>query len=235
MTHPNETQIGGNHYKGRDFQPWDWPLHGVGYYETSAIAYVVRFREKGGLEDLYKVGHYIDKISFHFEANEYGPSVAAQSVPGCMIRRFNRLNLCDRWQGEIVQCLVSWTDENDLIDARRALEELIQCVKDDQFKLSKIVDDSIKKKPVIDRDDLMKSGIISNARITDVRIDDEPIEPHVAAAQDARVYTQAEVDAILSRAVAAPPEPEKQPFRALPPTRFPKSWDKEDGTHIKDE
>jgi hypothetical protein len=46
----NEGQIGGNHYKKLQIQPWDYILaNNIGYCEGSAIKYLSRWRDKGGI------------------------------------------------------------------------------------------------------------------------------------------------------------------------------------------
>lgn len=60
----NDIQIGGNHYKKYGtFQPWDviggW---GLGFLDGNVVKYVARFRNKGGIEDLQKAKHYLDKL-----------------------------------------------------------------------------------------------------------------------------------------------------------------------------
>ena len=59
----NDIQIGGNHYKELVIQPWDY-IHknGIGYLEGCAIKYLSRWREKGGVGDLLKAQHFIDKL-----------------------------------------------------------------------------------------------------------------------------------------------------------------------------
>jgi hypothetical protein len=54
-------QVGGNHYKGLVIQPVEY-IHknGIGFCEGSAIKYLTRWREKGGIEDLRKAKHFID-------------------------------------------------------------------------------------------------------------------------------------------------------------------------------
>lgn len=66
----NDRQVGGNHYKRSKFQPWDWDRYGVGGLEWTAIKYITRFREKGGIEDLNKAIHFVDKLIE--EAHNYG-------------------------------------------------------------------------------------------------------------------------------------------------------------------
>jgi len=59
----NDIQIGGTHYKDKGLQPWDaiaaWDC---GFLDGNVIKYVVRYRSKGGVEDLKKARHYLDKL-----------------------------------------------------------------------------------------------------------------------------------------------------------------------------
>jgi hypothetical protein len=34
----------------------------MGYFDGNALKYLTRYREKGGLNDLYKAIHYIEKL-----------------------------------------------------------------------------------------------------------------------------------------------------------------------------
>jgi hypothetical protein len=64
----NEGQIGGQHYKRLAIQPWDYIVQNdIGYMEGSVIKYISRWRNKNGLEDLYKAKHFIDKLIEHEE------------------------------------------------------------------------------------------------------------------------------------------------------------------------
>ena len=59
----NDTQVGGTHYKMHVIQPWDYiASNGIGYFEGNIIKYVSRWRHKGGLQDLEKARHYLDKL-----------------------------------------------------------------------------------------------------------------------------------------------------------------------------
>lgn len=59
----NNKQIGGNHYKEATIEPWDavldWKL---GYLDGSAIKYIARWRKKGGVQDLQKAIHFLEKL-----------------------------------------------------------------------------------------------------------------------------------------------------------------------------
>lgn len=60
----NSRQVGGNHYKkGEGDQHWDIvDRYHVPYLEGVGSKYPLRWRDKGGVEDLEKSLHYIDKI-----------------------------------------------------------------------------------------------------------------------------------------------------------------------------
>lgn len=59
----NDIQVAGGHYKQKQIQPWDYiAANGIGYFEGNVIKYVSRWRDKGGVEDLRKARHYIDKL-----------------------------------------------------------------------------------------------------------------------------------------------------------------------------
>mgnify|MGYP006370911281 CR=1 FL=1 len=59
----NDRQHGGDHYANKPIQPWDFiTANQIPYLEACVIKYVVRWREKGGIADLEKAGHYLDKL-----------------------------------------------------------------------------------------------------------------------------------------------------------------------------
>lgn len=63
MSNANDTQIDGNHYKGKAIQPWDYIVaNDIPYLEGNVIKYVSRWRDKGGVNDLRKARHYLDKL-----------------------------------------------------------------------------------------------------------------------------------------------------------------------------
>lgn len=67
MSARNE-QVGGTHYKSKAIQPWDamavWmtPEAFKGFLRGNAIKYLARCDDKGGVEDLRKARHYLDKL-----------------------------------------------------------------------------------------------------------------------------------------------------------------------------
>ena len=63
MSTANEIQVGGQHYKDKTIQPWDFiAANQLGYFEGNIVKYVSRWRDKGGVDDLRKARHYLDKL-----------------------------------------------------------------------------------------------------------------------------------------------------------------------------
>jgi len=59
----NDTQISGNHYKCKTLQVWDFvAANNLGYFEGNIVKYVSRWKDKGGVDDLRKAKHYIEKL-----------------------------------------------------------------------------------------------------------------------------------------------------------------------------
>ena len=59
----NDTQVAGDHYKTQTVQTWDYiAANGIGYFEGNVIKYVSRWKQKGGIDDLKKAAHYLQKL-----------------------------------------------------------------------------------------------------------------------------------------------------------------------------
>lgn len=56
-------QVGGDHYTKLAIPPWEViERNGMGFFDGSALSYLMRFRDKGGVQDLEKARHYLDKL-----------------------------------------------------------------------------------------------------------------------------------------------------------------------------
>lgn len=68
MTRPSDRQVGGDHYKSKAVQPWAVmescmsKEEFVGYLRGNVINYTMRCNDKGGVQDLQKAAHYLDKL-----------------------------------------------------------------------------------------------------------------------------------------------------------------------------
>ena len=59
----NANQVGGEHYRNKAIQPWDYIVsNNLGYLEGCIVKYVSRYKEKGGVQDLEKAVHYLQKL-----------------------------------------------------------------------------------------------------------------------------------------------------------------------------
>lgn len=72
----DQHQIGGDHYRAMSVQPWTameaWMSHAefLGYLRGNVIKYMARCNAKGGIEDLKKARHYLDKLIDVLEAEQ---------------------------------------------------------------------------------------------------------------------------------------------------------------------
>ena len=58
----NERQVGGSHYKTGSAEHWDMVVHfKLDYFQGQITKYVMRWREKGGVKDLKKAQHFLEK------------------------------------------------------------------------------------------------------------------------------------------------------------------------------
>lgn len=58
-----DTQVAGSHYKSLKIQPMEYSMgNKLDACQHTAIKYITRFRDKGGIEDLNKAKHAIDLL-----------------------------------------------------------------------------------------------------------------------------------------------------------------------------
>lgn len=64
MSKANGKQVAGRHYKLGGEEHWDriWRMHGRGYFVGCITKYVERYHIKGGVQDLEKAKHFIEKL-----------------------------------------------------------------------------------------------------------------------------------------------------------------------------
>lgn len=57
----NDRQVGGTHYRS-EYQHWDWVVdHNIPYLIGCCTKYILRWRDKNGIEDIDKALHYVEK------------------------------------------------------------------------------------------------------------------------------------------------------------------------------
>lgn len=61
-------QVGGTHYKGANFQPWDiFMQYKLDPWSANVVKYILRFPKKAGKQDLEKAKHYIEYLLSNYE------------------------------------------------------------------------------------------------------------------------------------------------------------------------
>lgn len=116
-TGANSRQVGGEHYKGADYQHWDFVTDArLDYLPAQATRYISRWRKHpDGTENLEKALHYIDKC-------EEMHSVGAQSPHWqWLFHRYCAANKVDATDQAAMQwvCLGNWHE------ARRVTQGLL--------------------------------------------------------------------------------------------------------------
>jgi hypothetical protein len=79
---PDREQVGGQHYKVNDNQIQHWNLviaHDWDYFQAQIIKYVMRWKQKGKIEDLKKAHHFLLKYmdvagSYMFDSEQPEPN-----------------------------------------------------------------------------------------------------------------------------------------------------------------
>ena len=58
---PSKRQEGGDHYSKHKIQPYTFiQSNGLSFFQGNVIKYVVRYKDKNGIEDLKKIIHYCE-------------------------------------------------------------------------------------------------------------------------------------------------------------------------------
>jgi hypothetical protein len=111
----NDMQVGGNHYKARPYQHWDFVCDtGMHYLLGCFTKYVSRWRAKNGIQDLEKSLHYLKKAEERLVLPPVrGPAVVAYT------NRFADQH--DAPEKAIIRCVM----EGDYIGAVERVKALI--------------------------------------------------------------------------------------------------------------
>ena len=76
----NERQVGGDHYKTGGEEHWDRVARlGLDYWQAAITKYVERWKKKGGVQDLQKAGHYLQKYIELAESGKLPVTTAPKS------------------------------------------------------------------------------------------------------------------------------------------------------------
>lgn len=114
----NSYQIGGTHYK-TSYEHWDLvSVVGLTYLEGCTTKYVTRSRSKGGLEDLKKALHYLNKIQDTVAEREWATGYVFRAQE---VEAFAQANALSAAEKDYILALCTWRYTSDLENARAIL------------------------------------------------------------------------------------------------------------------
>lgn len=94
-------QVGGNHYTKMAIQPAEYCFkNNIGKLEGDAIAYLSRWKDKNGLEDLKKARHTIDLL-IELEVSKRNETVNAINGNNLSVSICDTMNLADSFLKDI--------------------------------------------------------------------------------------------------------------------------------------
>jgi hypothetical protein len=112
------------HYAS-EYQHWDLAIAiPMNYLTGCSTKYVARWRKKGGLDDLHKAMHYLDKLIETYLPVPI-PRTMTRSEIQYEVSRFSAANHLSIVEEEFIFLLSSYKHEDDLRTARLVLEDII--------------------------------------------------------------------------------------------------------------
>jgi hypothetical protein len=120
----NQRQVGGQHYQS-DYQHWDLAVFlGLGYLEASSTKYVSRWRKKGGIQDLEKALHYLDKLIEVYTIYDINRNESIGIIER-EIEKFATANNLDEKEQRYILILSTYENSSDLHKAHDLLVDII--------------------------------------------------------------------------------------------------------------
>jgi hypothetical protein len=120
----------------------------MGYLEGNATKYVSRWRKKGGVADLEKALHYIDKL---LESNLRSESECwyTQEWLSKEVQRFCEINNLDGIENTIILMLADWDyDQSDRVEQLEAAKSWIHVLINEPPEIEKAMAELADPKPV---------------------------------------------------------------------------------------
>jgi hypothetical protein len=121
----NEHQIGGQHYRDDPvFQHWDLIAMNGGrmYFVGQITKYIVRWREKNGVQDLRKSEHYFQKL---IECHKEGVFLLPEKRDAVLLDRFVQTHAdLHPTEWRMLEILLTYTSIEELESARQVYNEM---------------------------------------------------------------------------------------------------------------
>ena len=121
------------HY-ATEYQHWDLAVSiPLSYLAGCSTKYVTRWRKKGGLDDLHKAMHYLDKLIETY-LPVHIPRTMSRSEIQYEVSRFAAANHLSIIEEEYILLLSNYRYEDDLRTARLVLEDIIDLTEERSIK-----------------------------------------------------------------------------------------------------
>lgn len=121
----NDKQVGGSHYKS-PMQHWDFcEIYGLGYLESAATKYLVRWRNKNGIQDMEKAIHYLEKLRELNKSRDRRNRCYKAIAMNAIVEYCEANKLTTALEKSIHIQIFRWRDQEDLYVAITMIKELI--------------------------------------------------------------------------------------------------------------
>jgi hypothetical protein len=128
----NTYQIGGDHYQ-TSYQYWDLVICiPLGYLDGNSAKYVSRWRKKGGLQDLHKAMHYLDKLMEVLDDYKYTECELTIEQINNEVEKFCDINKLGTLEKAFIGLICAYNNLTDLQNAKFILEDLIKLAEDEE-------------------------------------------------------------------------------------------------------
>jgi hypothetical protein len=124
-----DRQVGGQHYKSLAIQPVEFIMaNQMNFNEGNVVKYVTRWREKGGIEDLRKVRHYLQFIEEDTDYTEMLALVRSWCYAGAWWRnkitaeKYITENKLGLEEGGVVRHITAWSNSGARYELTAAIK-----------------------------------------------------------------------------------------------------------------
>lgn len=121
----NQYQVGGDHYRKREYQHWDFVADaGLGYFTGQATKYLARWRDKAGVADLEKALHYLRKRRELLKPDQRRRARSPDQIKALL--RFADQYAADTATRSALIAAASWVYRDDLNSTISVVEALLK-------------------------------------------------------------------------------------------------------------
>lgn len=123
----NDQQVGGAHYQKGKVQHWDVvTIYGICYLMGNASKYLLRWRDKNGVQDLQKCQHYVDKAVEMWKAGHGLNMVVITPVPEAVVQELTTNHRMTEQEGKILRIMLRPLSIESLLTCKYMVASLLR-------------------------------------------------------------------------------------------------------------